>query len=177
MNVGVFRIRFKLGDLFREIFRQEHLSGVGNVAIQMNFEMNMDRAALVPAWVKGAEFDQPLRIAHLDAAEKTRRIGLAISASGRRTAGSTRSAAGPTAPATLGSESGAHAYGIAMPDVDRGILQRRAAVRIHQRDPKLQWNARLALADILPHRLVVDVVGAFFLLGGQSTGGCSGHRL
>jgi len=51
-----------------------------------------------------------------------------------------------------------NAQRIAMPDVQCGVLQRRAPPGIHQSDTELERQPRLALRDVLPEFLSVDIV-------------------
>src|SRR5258708_26973515 len=50
---------------------------LGSIAAEMNLQMDVDRAAHVPARVEGGEFHHTLLIGDLDAAQKPRCIHLA----------------------------------------------------------------------------------------------------
>jgi hypothetical protein len=64
-----------------------------------------------------------------------------------------------------------------MPDIQRGVFERRAARRIHQRNAQLNRHTRFTFGYVLPQFLVVYLVRANFLFRGQRAGGRRRHSL
>jgi hypothetical protein len=50
---------------------------------------------------------------------------------------------------------------VAVPDLNQGLVQRRAGGNIHHSDVQHKLNACLGITDVLTQKLVIDVVGAF----------------
>jgi hypothetical protein len=59
-----------------------------------------------------------------------------------------------------------------MPDINRDIWKRDATPGVNDRDAERERNARLALGDVRPHELLVNVVRSDLLLGCQLATGC-----
>lgn len=48
-----------------------------------------------------------------------------------------------------------------MPDLDEGLVKRLAGCNIQDSDVKYKFDALLSLSNVLPEKLVADVVGTF----------------
>ena len=135
LDVETPRIRLQTRNLRCDVLRKEELSGMRHMTIHVHFHMNMDGAALIPSRVERHEFGHPLLAGSLHTAQKSRRIDPARAwrraewgrAQWRRAAPSTGVAC---------REAGVNTQSVAMPDIERRILKRRASSRIDESDPQ-----------------------------------------
>ena len=98
----------------------------------------------VPAGVDRAEGGEALRIRSLHAAQEALVLGALLA------------------------DTGVDAGCVAVPDLDSCAFDRLAARGVHDRQPKRERDTGLPLRDVAPHGGVVDVIGAFGLLGREN---------
>src|SRR5438067_2308346 len=108
----------------------------------------------VPPGVDRLELSEAVRVAHLRAPQERLVVGL-------------RLAAARTAARAGLAEPGVHAAGVAVPHVDRGVLDRRAPRRVHDRELQVEGRALLALGDVAPDLVEVEVVRPLGHLGSE----------
>src|SRR5206468_1268186 len=145
-------VRLAPEDTIRKRVRKVELTRVDDVARDVHLDVDVHRAAAVPAWVDGAEAREALRVGPLDAAHE-----------------------GPAPGA--GTEAGVDAARVRVPDVDRGSPDRPAGGSVDDEQPQDERGARPALGDVAAHPLVRDVVRTLGLLRRQDAGdGPGGDR-
>jgi hypothetical protein len=123
----------------------------------MGFQVDVDGSACVPARIDGKEFRNTLLVGHLHASKESRFIRGASSAA-------TPSYAGGTFTSACGRKTRIRSQGVAMPYIDRGVLNRRATLRVQKHNAQLHRHAGPAFRDVAPHFFEIDVVRTFFCL-------------
>src|SRR5262249_43547556 len=109
-------------------------------------DVNVHRPAGVPAWVDGPERGDALRVGLLDAAQKRLADGV------------------------LRLDSGVHTSRVAVPDVDRGALDRLAPRDVDDRQLQRQRDAGPPLGDDAANLVAGEIVRSRRLLGSQHAG-------
>ncbi len=205
VDARVFRIRRQGCDAFGNVLRKEDLAGVGNVSALIGFlrgtgevhlHVDVDGAALIPAWIERFKLGDSGGVCKLHAAQEACGIDIARAAVGwgwRSTGPSAAHAAGTTGttrstrPArstrsTRPAEAGAHrckagidAFRIAVPDIECCIGKWFTGSRVDHAKTQAQRDSGFIFDEVLPELGGGNVVWALFLLCGEGAGGVSGQ--
>jgi len=185
-------VRFNFRHVGRDFFGKEELPGVTYVIAEVNLEMNMNRAARIPARIKRSEFNPATVIGDLHSAQKAARVQMSWTWRPRpigwpeaarvesrplfvraRPARPARSPSEQPRPHATGRsirihrrEARVHTQRIAVPDIDGRIIQRLAAFCVHQLNAKLQRDTRLSFRDAPAQGALVDVIRSLLLFRG-----------
>src|SRR5256714_11756194 len=108
----------------------------------MHLHVDVDGASAVPAGVDGLELSETVGVGDLRAPEERLTVGRRLGAA--RTAARTAARAARAGLA----EAGVDATRVAMPHIDRGVLDRRAPSRVHDRELQVDRRTVLALGDV-----------------------------
>ena len=113
-----------------------------DAAADVHLDVDVHRAALVPAGIDRREHREPVRVRLLDAAQER---------AARRAAAEARVVAGR----------------VGVPDVDGRALDRLAGRRVQDAQPQRQERTGVAVPDVAPQLLAGDVVRPLGQLGRQ----------
>ncbi len=130
-------------DVLAQCIRKVHLSGEHVLLVGEHLEMDVGGAALVPAGIDGAERDLAARVDQLRAAHE----GAACRVDG--------------VILTLAAVAGIEAVRACVPDIDACTGDGLAGAGVQHHEAQSQRRARMALGDVHPLHLGVEIIGAF----------------